>query len=601
MPEFRTMITLVGQQKIAVAIAAQTPLTLTQMAVGDSNGVGYDPIEAQDELVNEKYRNEVDSVEVLTGGVIVCQMTIPITEGGWHIREAGVFDEDGDMIAVIRIADRYKPLPSSGQADDLTIVLKLDVGNVGAVTWAIDPQKKIHHGRLLRTFFQVVEAADVAAPPVDAEPGETYVIPEGAAGAWATFAHRLAQWTGLAWSIVDPPHGHIVRVGDSRTYLQRTAQGWQPWLFIADDMTLTIGDGGDFADIGAAAGWLSSRIIIDGARVTLAFLAGEHVFEEDFIWDYLYGHAVRIVGAAMLGDDPVLGDFAVTDFGSGARAANAATNVAMLRGKYASEIQMTNGARFIVRGALGLIDDLLITGDGTPGAYGLWFDRAIADIGTVSVHGTGDDGVYAVASTLGILSVLSASGGAADGIEFEATTVSRSRASSAAPGGALLAFGNAGHGIDIQSGTFLRMQSAGARGNGANGLLVPYASDCWLQSGGTYTNNGGNGAMVTDGSWLRAPGGVFNNNAGAGVRVDGAFANITDGAATSAGSHAVHATNGATVIATNVTGTNAGGYGMLATGGSYIDNVGGSTGGAAIAASSPAFNTVGNDRSYIKR
>lgn len=220
MPEFRTMITLIGQQKIAVAIAAQTPLVLTQMAVGNSSGIGYDPVETQEELLNEVYRDELDSVEVLTGGVIVCQMTIPITEGGWHIREAGVFDDEGDMIAVVRVADRYKPLPSSGQADDLTIMLKLDVGNVGAVTWAIDPQKKIHHGNLLHPYFQAVEAMDVGAPPGDPVAGATWVIPAGATGAWTGLANRLAQWAGVAWSIVQVPDGHIVSLADGRIFIK---------------------------------------------------------------------------------------------------------------------------------------------------------------------------------------------------------------------------------------------------------------------------------------------------------------------------------------------------------------------------------------------
>ena len=229
MPEFRTIITAIGQTKIGQAIATQTPLLLTEMAIGDSDGEGYDPDENQVALVNELYRDDFESVEVSTGGVIVLTMTIPITEGGWHIREAGVFDDEGDLIAVVRIADRYKPLPSSGQADDLSIVLKLDVGNVGAVTWAIDPLKKIHHGRMLRTFFQVVDTLQ-STPPSDPEPGATHIVGSSPTGAWVGRQHWLAQWTGVGWSMVDVPAGHIVRIGDSNDYRYRTVSGWDNWL-----------------------------------------------------------------------------------------------------------------------------------------------------------------------------------------------------------------------------------------------------------------------------------------------------------------------------------------------------------------------------------
>ena len=116
MADYRTIITAVGQTKLAAAILGPA-IVLETMAVGDADGVGYDPDEAQLALVNQVYSGTLDSVETEAGGIIVCEMTIPADQGGWHVREACVKDDDGDIIAICRIADRYKPLPASGRTE----------------------------------------------------------------------------------------------------------------------------------------------------------------------------------------------------------------------------------------------------------------------------------------------------------------------------------------------------------------------------------------------------------------------------------------------------------------------------------------------------
>jgi hypothetical protein len=140
---FTCIITTIGQAKVAAAIASGVDLPLTQMAVGDGNGNPTTPSVGQTELVRERYRSSLGSVGVDANHAnrVVAEMTIPATEGGWTLREVGVFDDDGDLIAVANYPDTYKPLPEEGAARDLTIRVLMQVADVSAVTLGIDPSQ----------------------------------------------------------------------------------------------------------------------------------------------------------------------------------------------------------------------------------------------------------------------------------------------------------------------------------------------------------------------------------------------------------------------------------------------------------------------------
>lgn len=234
MAEYRTIITELGQTKLATAAVSGPQVNFTEMAVGDSNGVGYDPSEQQTDLVNERYRGSLGEVSVQSGGVIVLAMTVPISSGGYHIREAGVFDSDGDMIAIVRIADRYKPLPSSGQADDLTIELQLDVGNVGNVTWTIDPARKDRISAQLTPDYRSVEGF-VNSPPTSPSLGKTWVVGTApdAGTAFAGHANELAEWGGSDWAFASPEPWFHVGLPDRTDWRWDTTLGtpaWVQWL-----------------------------------------------------------------------------------------------------------------------------------------------------------------------------------------------------------------------------------------------------------------------------------------------------------------------------------------------------------------------------------
>lgn len=133
-------ITTIGVAKIADAIANNTPLNLTSMAIGDGNGNPTNPSETDTALVREVYSGTPNYIDIdpTDASRVICELIVPASEGGFVIREIGVFDEDGDLIAIAQFPAVYKPLPSEGATLDLVARLFLVVSNTDAITLNID-------------------------------------------------------------------------------------------------------------------------------------------------------------------------------------------------------------------------------------------------------------------------------------------------------------------------------------------------------------------------------------------------------------------------------------------------------------------------------
>ncbi|MCG9083935.1 phage tail-collar fiber domain-containing protein [Laribacter hongkongensis] len=139
--EFFSTLTVVGEARLASAAALGSSLQLTHLAVGDGGGVRVMPTPAQTKLVREIRRAPVNRVETDTAnpGQIIIEQVIPEAEGGWWIREIGVFDKDGNLIAVGNCPDTYKPLLAEGSGRTQVIRMVLIVSSTDAVTLKIDP------------------------------------------------------------------------------------------------------------------------------------------------------------------------------------------------------------------------------------------------------------------------------------------------------------------------------------------------------------------------------------------------------------------------------------------------------------------------------
>ncbi|WP_251978566.1 phage tail protein [Salinicola avicenniae] len=141
MAQYYTVPTRVGAAKLANAIALGVPIEIVEMAVGDGGGNLPDPDSSRSSLINEQRRAPINASETDPDNPtwIVIEQIVPPEVGGWTIREVGVFDTDGDMIAYGNYPETYKPLLSEGSGRTQTIRFVLQVSDTAAVTLKVDP------------------------------------------------------------------------------------------------------------------------------------------------------------------------------------------------------------------------------------------------------------------------------------------------------------------------------------------------------------------------------------------------------------------------------------------------------------------------------
>jgi hypothetical protein len=138
---YYTILTSYGKQKLAEAQASGTTLQLTEFAVGDANGSYYAPNETQTTLVNEVYRAQINRITTDSNNPnwIIIEGIIPADQGGWTIREVGVFDADGNLVLIGNYPETYKPVLTQGAGNDLYVRIIMEVENIEAVELKIDP------------------------------------------------------------------------------------------------------------------------------------------------------------------------------------------------------------------------------------------------------------------------------------------------------------------------------------------------------------------------------------------------------------------------------------------------------------------------------
>lgn len=139
--KYYALLTNVGAAKLANATALGEQVEITQMAVGDGNGALPTPNPEQTALVHELRRAPLNTLTIdpVNTNQIIAEQVIPEDVGGWWIREIGLYDSDGDMIAVANCAETYKPLLQEGSGRMQVIRVILIVSSTQAVTLKIDP------------------------------------------------------------------------------------------------------------------------------------------------------------------------------------------------------------------------------------------------------------------------------------------------------------------------------------------------------------------------------------------------------------------------------------------------------------------------------
>ncbi|EEJ2447683.1 tail fiber protein [Salmonella enterica subsp. enterica serovar 13,23:y:e,n,z15] len=139
--EFYTLLTDRGMAKIASALADKKQLHLQKMAVGDGGGQYYEPTASQTKLRHEVWRGEMNTLTVAPNNPnwLIAELVLPEEVGGWYVREVGVFDNEGELIAIGKFPESYKPLLPGGCGKQVCIRLIMEVSNTTAVTLTVDP------------------------------------------------------------------------------------------------------------------------------------------------------------------------------------------------------------------------------------------------------------------------------------------------------------------------------------------------------------------------------------------------------------------------------------------------------------------------------
>ncbi|APX70546.1 MULTISPECIES: phage tail protein [unclassified Brucella] len=226
-----SIVTHIGRNKLALSAAGGAAVTITHFAIGDGNGAEVNPTAASTALVREVWRTPVESVVIdpLNPSAVLVTSIIPTAVGGWWMREFGIFDVDGDMVAVAKPVSQYKPTALEGQLEDIRYEFQIIIGETANVTMLVDPsvllasrdfveKRKVPVAQLSLTPWVPIKSMTVIAPPTNPAAWDTYIIPTDATGAWAGQAQKLAEWNGSAWNIVTPPEGHGVSLPNGRVF-----------------------------------------------------------------------------------------------------------------------------------------------------------------------------------------------------------------------------------------------------------------------------------------------------------------------------------------------------------------------------------------------
>lgn len=200
-PTFYTLLTRIGAATLTNAYAANVPVTLTHLAVGDGNGAAVQPDEDMTALVNERHRVLISSLsqDAENPNWLIVEAVIPASVGGWTIREVGIIGTDGHLLVVGNFPETYKPVVAEGSARDLLIRVIFETSSAAEVTLVLD------QGVVVATATSVANAVWNHEQKPDPHPQYLKVLP------LATEAQRgIAELATVPEAIAGTDHERIV-------------------------------------------------------------------------------------------------------------------------------------------------------------------------------------------------------------------------------------------------------------------------------------------------------------------------------------------------------------------------------------------------------
>jgi ethanolamine utilization microcompartment shell protein EutS len=239
MATYSPIVVLLGQAKIAAAIAGGPSITIKNLAVGDGNGVTTVPLETMTGLVNEVGRVLVDSAarDMVDNTKVIVTATLPIDMGPFTIREVALFTDDGQLFAIGGYPETFKATASQGATVVVTIEFVIQVASTANVEITLNIANLTAIDQLLRVPFIGVDSF-TNDPPSSPAAGDLVVVGLSPTGAFVGKSNRLAQFNGTLWVTAIAPERTVV--GDKTTgmYYRFTATTWVNFLASETDQGL---------------------------------------------------------------------------------------------------------------------------------------------------------------------------------------------------------------------------------------------------------------------------------------------------------------------------------------------------------------------------
>ncbi|XFW47546.1 phage tail protein [Klebsiella pneumoniae] len=234
------ILTPAGEAKLAAAALTGEPVGFSHMGVGDGGGTLPQPHAAQAELINELYRGELNRLVIADSGanIIRAEMVMFPQVGGFWLREAALYDDEGVCLALANLPPSYKPLLAEGAGRQQAINLWIAVHNTADVQLMADPAVIVASvAEVKRAKAEAKDYADHIAGQLDTDIQQA--ITEAITAAKRDF-----------WEDDNP-------VGTTRFFNQNVNPNenwpWSQWVYTGENKTIRVGKA-DGSDVGATGG-----------------------------------------------------------------------------------------------------------------------------------------------------------------------------------------------------------------------------------------------------------------------------------------------------------------------------------------------------------
>lgn len=238
--KYSAVLTQAGEVALAEAALSGLPVGFALMGVGDGNGMLPAALASQDGLINERYRAPINRLAIAdnSANVIRAEMIIPPQVGGFWLREAALYDDDGVCLVVASVPESYKPQLAEGSGRLHALNLWIKVSNTADVKITAD------------LSLVMASAQDVEKAKNEAKDYADKVVGDLETNIQQAIADAVKSAVSDAWELDNP-------VGTTRFFNQNLNPNerwpWSEWVYTGENKTIRVGKA-DGSDVGQTGG-----------------------------------------------------------------------------------------------------------------------------------------------------------------------------------------------------------------------------------------------------------------------------------------------------------------------------------------------------------